>query len=105
MPRVIGYGGNVFTGHQVVHACDVVWDEYVDVGGDVNVVLDTTDLKVGAGSNRFEMAGPLIPGDILATDDIVIPTLATYTVLMCWAKSSTGTTALDDFRIQLDNDA
>lgn len=101
MPRVIGFGGNVFVGDQIVHACDVVWDETSDVN--VNAFLDTADLKVGAGSNRFEQLIGLGVTTLMGSDDIVIPTLAAYTVLYGWAKVNVAGIVIDTYRIQLDN--
>jgi len=101
MPRVIGYGGNVFVGDQVVHACDVVWDESSDA--QVNAFLDIVDLKVGAGSNRFEQLGGLGAATLMGTDDVVLPTLASYTVLMGWAKSDLAGIVADTYRILVDD--
>lgn len=104
MARLAGYGGSVLTGRQVIHACDVAWDELVDV--DVTLTLDGTDYKVGSGSNKMVQAAGLAVGDILATDNIAALDLNTpgYTHLFCWAKSSV-LTALGDYRILLDNHA
>lgn len=103
MARLAGFGGNVFVGAQVVENCEDAWDEHVDA--DVVVVLDTADYKVGSASNRFEQADLLAVGDVLATEVVALPTLASYSALFCWAKSSVNTIAADDYRIQLDNHA
>ena len=103
MARLAGYGGNVYAGQLVIEDCEDAWDEYVD--GDVTVVLDTDIYRVGNASVRFEQAAPLAVTDVMAAEVIAPGTLAAYTVLFCWARHSTGTTALDDYRIGLDNDA
>lgn len=101
MGRLAGYGGNVYVGEQVVHACDVVWDETSDAN--VTAVLDTADYKEGVGSNRFEQAAGLGVTTLMGSDDIVCPTLVTYDVLYCWAKVNVAGILLDTYRIQLDN--
>lgn len=101
MARVAGYNGNCFVGAQLVHACDVVWDETSDAN--VTAVLDETDYKVGTGSNRFEQAAGLGVTTLMGSDDVVLPTLASYTVLYCWAKANVAGILLDTYRIQLDN--
>lgn len=103
MARVSGYGGNIFVGSQVVHNMDVAWTEQVDV--DVTLTLDNTDYKVGTGSNKMVQAAGLAVNDILASEVIALGTLASYTVGYCWAKSSVNTTAVDDYRILIDNQA
>jgi len=101
MARIAGYKGNVYVGEQVIHACDVVWDETSDA--QVNPFLDIADYKEGLGSNRFEQLGPLGVTTLMGSDDIVCPTLATYDVLYCWAKVNVAGVLLDTYRIQLDN--
>ena len=103
MSRLAGYGGNVYVGKQVVQNCEVAWTEFVDA--DVTLTLDNTDYKVGAGSNKMVQAPGLADGDILASQVVVLPTLASYSVLFCWAKSSVAITTADDYRILLDNHA
>jgi len=101
--RLAGYGGNVFVGSQVVETMDVAWTEQVDA--DVTLTLDNTDYKIGTGSNKMVQAAGLAVGDILASEVVILPTLASYTVGYCWAKSSVNTTAVSDYRILIDNDA
>ena len=103
MARVAGYGGNVFAGRQVIHNMDVAWSEQVDV--DVTLTLDTVDYKVGAGSNKMVQAAPLAVGDILASEVIGLPTLASYTVGYGWFRSSVNITTADDYRVLIDNHA
>ncbi len=103
MARIPGYGGNVYIGDVVVEDCEDIWDEFSD--GDVTPTADTTDYKVGSASAKFVMAAPLAVGDILGSEVIAPGTLAAQQVLFCWSKCSVGTTALDDFRIQIDNHA
>lgn len=103
MARIAGYGGNLFVGAQVVHNMDVAWTEQVDAN--VTLTLDTTDYKVGTGSNKMVQAVGLIPNDIMASEVIALATLATYTVGYCWAKSSVNIAIADTYRILIDNQA
>lgn len=100
MARVAGYGGAVYIGDLVIDNCDDLWDE----GSDANCtpVLDTADYKEGSASARFDQLVGLNNGDHMAWEVIAPGTLAAYSVLYCWAKS-TVTTAVDDYRIGLDN--
>lgn len=102
MSRIAGYGGNVFVGSQVVEDCEDVWNEFVDA--DVTCTLDNTDYKVGSGSAKFVQAAGLAAGDIMASEVIALPTLATYTHLLCWAKSSVNVIS-GTYRLLLDNHA
>jgi len=103
MGRLAGYGGNLFVGSQVVENCGDAWDEFVD--GDVTATLDTDDYKVGSGSAKFVQAAGLAVGDILASEVVSLPTLAGFSVLFCWAKSSVNINTADDYRLLLDNHA
>ena len=102
MPRVIGYGGNVFVGDQIVEDCEDAWDEQAIAN--VTPTADTTDLRVGNASAKFACAAIFALG-IVGTEVVVLPTLAAYTVLYGWVKSSVNTTAIDDYRILIDNHA
>ena len=103
MARIQGWGGNVFVGSQVVENCDDAWNEFVDA--DVTLTLDETDYKVGTGSNKMVQAAGLAVGDILASEVVVLPTLASFTVGYGWFKSSVAITTADDYRVLIDNDA
>ena len=103
MARLAGYGGNVYIGDQVVENCDDIWDEFSDV--DVTPTADTTDYKEGVASAKFVQAAPLAVGDVMGAEVVALPTLASYSMLFCWAKSSVSTTALGDYEIGLDNHA
>ena len=103
MARIAGHGGNVFVGNQVIEDCNDAWNEQVD--GDVTLTLDTTDYMVGTGSEKMVQAGALGVGDILASEVVSLPTLATYTEVLMWAKSSVNITTAGDYRILLDNHA
>lgn len=101
MARVAGFGGNVFVGDQVVEDCEDIWDE----GSDANCTpsLDNTDYKVGSGSAKFQQLVGLINGDHMAWEVVALPTLASYSVLFCWAKSDVAIPTADTYRIGLDN--
>lgn len=103
MARLAGYGGNIIVGTQVIEDCDDAWNEQVD--GDVTLTLDTTDYRVGTGSNKMVQAGALGVGDILASEVVSLPTMAALAVGYAWFKSSVNITTLDDYRILLDNHA
>tara|TARA_Y100000310_G_scaffold331099_1_gene404062 strand:- start:40 stop:858 length:819 start_codon:yes stop_codon:yes gene_type:complete len=103
MARLAGYGGNIIVGTQVIEDCDDAWNEFVDA--DVTLTLDTTDYRVGTGSNKMVQAGALVVGDILASEVVSLPTMAALTVGYAWFKSSVNITTLDDYRILLDNHA
>ena len=103
MARLAGHGGNVYISTQVVQTCDVAWTEFVD--GDVTLTLDTTDYKVGTGSNKMVQAGALAVGDILASQVVALGDMSGIAVLFCFAKSSVNISAADDYRLLLDNHA
>jgi len=102
MARIPGYGGNVFVGSQVVEDMDVAWTEQVDA--DVTLTLDTTDYKVGLGSNKMVQAAGLAVGDIMASEVIVALDLSGYSIGLCWAKSSVNVVS-GTYRLLLDNQA
>lgn len=102
MARLAGYGGNVFVGAQIVEDCEDAWDEQVIPN--VTATADTTDYKVGSASAKFACAAIFALG-IVGSEIVALPTLASYSVLFCWAKSSVNTIAVDDYRIGLDNQA
>jgi len=103
MARLVGYGGNVFVGSLVVEDCEDIWNEFSDA--DVTPTADTLDYKVGSASAKFVQAAGLGNGDILGSEVIALGTLAAYTILFCWAKSSVNINTADDYRILIDNDA
>lgn len=103
MARLAGYGGDVYVGDVVVEDCEDIWDESSDA--DVTPSADTDDYKVGSASAKFVQAAGLGNGDILGTEVIALASLASYSVLFCWAKSSVDITTADDYRILIDNDA
>ena len=102
MARLKGCGGAVYVEQQVIEDCEDVWNEQVD--GDVTASLDTSDYKVGSGSNKFVCAAPLGAGDIIASEVIVALDITGYTTLMMWAKSSVLTAAAD-LQLLLDDTA
>ena len=102
MARLVGYGGDVVVATQLIHACDVAWDELVD--GDVTLSLDTSDYKVGSGSNKMVCAAGLAANDILATDDIVSLDITAYDIALAWFKCSIGVSA-GDFHLLMDEAA
>ena len=99
MPRVAGYTGNVYVSTLVVENCNDTWDEQVI--GNVTDVSDTTDYKVGSASARFDIAA-LFGLGIIGSEVIALATMAPYTVLWGWVKSSL-VAAVDDYRILIDN--
>ena len=103
MSRLAGYGGAVFVSQQVIHACDVVFDEYVDAG--CTITADATDYKVGAASLKMVQDAGLNNTEIIATDSIAALNLVTpnaYSALYCWAKCSVGV-ATGTYRVLLDD--
>jgi hypothetical protein len=103
MSRLAGYGGNVYVANQVIQDCDDAWNEQVD--GDVSLTLDETDYMTGTGSNKMVQAGALGVGDILASEVVSLPTLASFETVLMWAKSSVNINTADDYRVLLDNHA
>ena len=102
MARLAGYGGNVYVSTLVVEDCEDTWDEQVIAN--VTDVSDTVDYRVGNASARFDCAA-LFGLGIVGSEVIALATLANYTVLFAWIKSSVNTTAVDDYRILIDNHA
>lgn len=102
MARITGYGGNVFVGSQVIQNMDVAWTEQVHA--QVTLTLDTTDYKVGLGSNKMVQGAALAVGNIMASEAMGALDLSGFTLGLCWAKSSVGTPT-GTYRILLDNQA
>jgi len=102
MARVVGYSGNVYVSTLVVENCEDTWDEQVIAN--VTDTSDTVDYKVGNASAKFDIAAIFGLG-IVGSEVIAPGTLAAYTALWCWAKSSETTVAIDDYRILIDNAA
>jgi hypothetical protein len=97
MSRLSGKAGAVHVATQLVHACDVVFDELVD--GDVTASADTTDYRLGLASNKFVCAGNLGNGDKIATDAVTSMDLSTFTELMFWIKSSVAIGTAGDLQV------
>ena len=103
MARLAGYGGNVYVSTLSVQNYNVAWSEFVDA--DVTLTLDTTDYKVGTGSNKMVQGAGLAVGDILASQVVALGDMSAFAVLYCFAKSSVNINAADDYRLLLDNHA
>ncbi len=101
MARLAGYGGNVYVSTLVAEDCEDTWDEQVI--GNVTDVSDIVDYKVGNASARFDILLAFGVGLIGSEVLIGLGTLAAYTALWCWAKSTVNTVAVDDYRIEFDN--
>lgn len=86
----------------VIENCEDAWNELVDV--DVTASLDAADYKVGSGSAKFVAAAGLGAGDIIATEVISVASLAAYTHIGMWIKSSVALDAAD-LQLLLDNTA
>ncbi len=85
----------------VVENCEDAWNEYVSAS--VTAELDVADKKVGSGSAKFTMVdGAGV--EILASEAIVIASLANYTHIVGWAKSSIALAA-NDLQLLLDDTA
>jgi len=85
----------------VVEDCEDVWNEYVSVN--VTAALDNVDFKVGAGSCKLTMAAAA-GVEILASEVISVASLANYTHIVAWIKSSIALAA-NDLQLLLDNTA
>jgi len=103
--RVVGYGGSVYIGSQLIEDCEDIWNEYVDA--QVTASADTTDFKVGIASAKFVCpADGLANGDIIASE-VITPAIdiSSYDKVMFWAKSSVAINTAGDLQILLDEDA
>ncbi len=100
MPRLAGYGGNVYVSTLVAEDCEDTWDEQAI--GNVTDVSDTVDYRVGNASARFDILLAFGLG-LIGSEVVALATLANYTALWCWAKSTVNTIAVDDYRIEFDN--
>ena len=85
----------------VVENCEDAWNEYVDA--DVTAELDAVDFKVGAGSCKLTMAVG-VGVEILASEVISVASLAAYTHIIAWVKSSIALAA-GDLQLLLDEHA
>lgn len=85
----------------VIDNCEDAWNEYVD--GDVTATLDGADFKVGAGSAKFVMADG-VGVEIIASEVISVASLAAYTHISAWVKSSIALAA-NDLQLLLDETA
>lgn len=86
----------------VIENCEDAWNELVDT--DVTASLDAADFKIGSGSAKFVAAAGLGAGDIMATEVISVASLAAYTHIGAWIKSSVDLDA-GDLQLLLDNTA
>ena len=85
----------------VIEDCEDVWNEYVSVN--VTASLDAAVFKVGAGSAKFVMAvGAGV--EILASEVISVASLADYTNIGMWVRSSIALAA-NDLQLLLDETA
>ncbi len=85
----------------VIEDCEDIWNEYVDA--DVTAELDAADKKVGAGSCKLTMVAA-VGVEILASEVIAIASLAAYTHITAWVKSSIALAA-GDLQLLLDDTA
>jgi len=85
----------------VVENCEDAWDETTYTG--VTSTLDNADFKVGAGSAKLTMAAGAGIG-VLGSEVISIASLANYTHIGLWLKSSIALNA-NDIQLLLDNSA
>lgn len=86
----------------VIENCEDAWNETVD--SDVTATLENSDKKVGSGSAKFVVAAGASAGDLLATEAISIASLASYTHIAMWIKSTVALSA-GDLQLLLDNTA
>jgi hypothetical protein len=85
----------------VVENCEDAWDEYTASG--VTSEIDASDKKVGTNSLKLTMTEtPAV--EILATEVISIASLAAYTHISAWVKSSVALAA-GDLQLLLDETA
>jgi len=85
----------------VIENCEDAWNEFAD--GHVTAELDGVVFKVGAGSAKFTMVeGATV--EILASEVISIASLADYTHIGMWVKSSVALSA-NDLQLLLDEHA
>ncbi len=85
----------------VVENCELIWDEFVDEH--VTAALDAVDFKVGAKSAKFTMAEAATV-EILASHIVSVASLASYTHIGMWIKSSV-VLAANDLQLLLDEHA
>lgn len=85
----------------IIDNCEDVWNEYVSAN--VTAELDAVDFKVGAGSLKLTMAAGA-GVEILASEVISVASLALYTHIVAWVKSSI-VLAANDLQLLLDNTA
>jgi hypothetical protein len=81
--------------------CEDAWNE--QVVGNVTSTLDAADFKVGSGSAKFDIAAGASSG-IVGSEAINIASLASYTHVAMWIKSTVDLAA-NDFQLLLDNTA
>jgi hypothetical protein len=77
----------------LVEDCEDAWDELVDV--DVTSTLETTIVKVGAGSAKLAVGDLVAAGDILATEAIAATDISNTDSIRFWIRSSVATAAGD----------
>ncbi len=85
----------------IVEDCEDAWNEQVVTG--VTASIDAVDFKVGAGSAKFDIADPAVVG-VLGSEVINIASLANYTHIVAWVKSSIALNA-NDLQLLLDDTA
>jgi hypothetical protein len=86
----------------VIFNCEAAFSQLVDA--DVTASLDAVDFKKGSGAAKLIAAVGLSAGDIMATHAITSMSLALYTHVGMWIKSSIAL-SLNDLQLLLDDTA
>jgi predicted secreted protein len=94
MSHLAGKSGNAYIADLLLEDCEDAWNS----GTHGTASLETTIVKVGAGSSKVIMAS-VVNGDVVMYETMgEAKNLSTYTHILCWVRS-TAITAAADLRI------
>jgi len=97
MSHLAGTAGDVFVANLLLEDCEDAWNS----GTNGTAALESTLVKVGAGSAKTTIGAGIQVGDVIAYETMSeVKNVSTYSHILCWAYSSVNT-ASDDYRIGL----
>ncbi len=92
MAHLAGKSGNIYVASLLLEDCEDTWNS----GTNGTASLETSIVKVGSGSAKTVMGAGITNGDIVAYETMSeAKDISTYTHILCWARSSSTTTAAD----------
>ncbi len=92
MAHLAGMNGNVYVANYLLEDCEDAWNS----GTNGTASSETTIVKVGAASAKVVMGAGITAGDVVMYETMASARdVSTYTHILCWARSSSTTSAAD----------